>query len=151
MSSKYDVTIVRTFDAPRKLVWDAWTQPKHLAAWWGPTNWTNPTCDVDLRIGGSLHIDMQSPDGEIYPMDGIYKEIEVPERLVISNMVPDENGKMLFEVVQTVTFKELEGKTELTIEARVVKQLPGAEQYLQGMEAGLQQSFDRLRDFLRSS
>lgn len=151
MSSKYDVTIVRTFNAPRKLVWDAWTQPTHLAQWWGPTNWTNPKCEVDLRVDGLLHIDMQSPDGTIYPMDGIYKEIEAPERLVISNIVPGENGEMLFEVMQIVTFRELEGKTQLTIEARVIRQLPGAEQYLEGMEAGLQQSLDRLQDLLASA
>src|SRR5512133_1069200 len=61
------VTLTRTFDAPREVVWRAWTDPKLLAKWWGPRMFTTPRCEVDVRPGGAILIDMRGPDGVIYP------------------------------------------------------------------------------------
>ena len=70
-----EVTLTRLIDAPRALVWAAWTEPEHMAQWWGPHHFTNPRCEFDARPGGAIHIDMRGPDGTVYPMKG-----EVPEQ-----------------------------------------------------------------------
>src|SRR5690349_8008540 len=88
------VVITRIFDAPRELVFEAWINPMHLAAWFGPKGFTNPVCEVDLRIGGKLRIVMRAPDGTQHPMIGIFREIVRPERLVFTNIATDVAGKI---------------------------------------------------------
>jgi uncharacterized protein YndB with AHSA1/START domain len=90
-----ELTITRTFAAPREQVWRAWTDPRHLAAWWGPEGLTNPVCEVDVRPGGSIHIVMRDPDGTDYPMRGEFREIVAPERLVFTNFAVDADDKPL--------------------------------------------------------
>jgi uncharacterized protein YndB with AHSA1/START domain len=138
------LTFTRTFDAPRALVWKVWTDPVHLAAWWGPNDFTNPRCEVDLRPGGSLHIDMRGPDGTVYPMPGVFQEIAEPERLSFTSAPLDEKGEEMFEVLTAVTFTESSGKTRVQIEARVLWKKEGAEVHLDGMEEGWTQSLVRL-------
>src|SRR5713226_3505963 len=92
------LVITRVFDAPRELVFKVWTDPKHLALWWGPHGFTNPVCEVDLRPGGSILIHMRGPNGVVYPMKGVYREIIEPERLVFTSVALDEKGHPLFEV-----------------------------------------------------
>jgi uncharacterized protein YndB with AHSA1/START domain len=70
-----EIVLTRIFDAPRNLVYKAWTEPQHLAEWWGPHGFTNPRVEVDLRPGGAWHIDMRSPDGTIYPNKVKYLEV----------------------------------------------------------------------------
>ncbi|MBA2247950.1 MAG: SRPBCC domain-containing protein, partial [Chloroflexia bacterium] len=116
-------TMTRTFDAPRELVFTAWTDPAHLAQWWGPHGFTNPVCEVDLRPGGAWRIDMQGPDGTIYPNKGVYQEIVPPERLVFSDVV-DEGADAWGEQappssISTVTFAELDGRTTVTMVTRL--------------------------------
>ena len=71
-SARPDMTIVRVFDAPRRLVWQAWTEPQRLAQWFGPKGFTNPVCEVDARPGGALRVTMQAPDGTQYPMAAVF-------------------------------------------------------------------------------
>ena len=149
--SKYPVlTITRVFDAPRALVFKAWTDPTMLARWWGPHHFTNPVCEVDVRPGGGIRIDMRGPEGTVYPMTGVFHEIVEPERLVFSTTPLDEDGKPMFEVRNTIAFEEHDGKTKLTVEARVVRTTAVAAQYLDGMEAGWTQSLERLEEILNS-
>ena len=105
------VEIVRVFDAPRALVWQAWTDPKMLAQWFGPRGFSSTVPELDLRVGGSLRIVMHGPDGNDYPMKGTFREVVAPERLVFSNIAIDNEGKHLLEGVTTVTFTEQGGKT----------------------------------------
>jgi uncharacterized protein YndB with AHSA1/START domain len=148
--SKYPVlTIARTFDAPRMLVFKAWFDPKMLAQWWGPHHFTNPVCEVDVRPGGGIRIDMRGPEGTVYPMTGVFHEVVEPERLVFSTTPLDEAGKPMFEVLNTVTFEDNAGKTKFTLQARVVKTTAVAAQYLDGMEAGWTQSLERLEEVLK--
>src|SRR5262249_17479359 len=100
------VVITRIFDAPRELVFKAWTDPVHVARWWGPKGFTNPVCEIDLRVGGELRIVMRAPDGAEHPMKGVFQEIEPPARLVFSNIAIDAHGKTLLEGLTTVTFAE---------------------------------------------
>lgn len=76
------ITITRDFDAPRELVWRTITDPKHVAVWYGGPGFTNPVCEIDLRVGGAWHHVMQAPNGTRYTIDSIFEEIAAPERLV---------------------------------------------------------------------
>ncbi len=142
------LVLTRVFDAPRKLVFKAWIDPKHLAQWWGPHGFTNPVCELDLRPGGALLIHMRGPDGAVYPMKGVFHEIVEPERLVFTSAVDDEDGNTRLEVLNTVTFSESGGKTTLNLQARVVKATSEAAPMLKGMEEGWKQSLERLAEYV---
>jgi uncharacterized protein YndB with AHSA1/START domain len=139
-----ELVLTRIFDAPRETVFKAWTDPERLQRWWGPKAFTNPVCELDPRPGGAIRIHMRGPDGAVYPMTGVYHEIVEPQRLVFTSAALDENGDPLFEVLNTVTFAEHQGKTKLTVHAVVVKTTAGAARYLAGMEMGWSQTLDRL-------
>ncbi len=144
-----ELVITRVFDAPRELVFKAWTDPKHVAEWWGPKGFTNPICELDLRPGGAIRIDMRGPDGVVYPMKGVFHEIVEPERLVVTTSAfEDQEGNPQLEVLNTVTFAEYNGKTKLTLRAVVVKSAPEVAAALDGMEEGWSQSLERLADHL---
>jgi uncharacterized protein YndB with AHSA1/START domain len=147
-SSEWDLVITRVFDAPRALVFKAWTDTKHMAQWWGPNGFTNPVCELDVRVGGAMRIHMRAPNGVVYPMKGVFEEIDEPERLVFVSSALDDKGNSMFDVLNTVIFTEQRGKTELTLHARVIKATAQAPQYLQGMQAGWTQSLDRLGAYL---
>lgn len=138
------LTLTRVFDAPRALVFRAWTDPKQVAQWWGPHGFTSPRCELDVRPGGKIHIDMRGPDGTVHAMTGSFTEVAPPERLVFMSAVPDAQGKPIFEVRTTVTFAETGGKTTQTLEALVTYRTPAADQYIKGMEAGWTQTLERL-------
>ncbi len=118
--------------------------PQHLAQWWGPDGFTNPVCEFDARVGGALRIHMRGPDGTVYPMKGVIRELVAPERLVFSSVATDAAGKHLLEGLTTVTFAERNGKTTMTMHTRAVAVAEIGVGYLQGMEAGWTQSIDRL-------
>ena len=140
-----ELTITRVFDAPRALVFKAWTDATHLAQWWGPKGFTNPVCEIDARVGGALRIHMRAPDGSIYPMKGEIREIIAPERLVFTNIAVDEAGNHIIEGLTTVTFAEAGGKTKMTLHTRGSAVAEKAVGYLQGMEMGWTQSIDKLQ------
>src|ERR1700731_1631750 len=143
-----ELVITRTFDAPREIVFKMWTDPRHMAQWWGPHGFTNPVCELDVRPGGAIRIDMRGPDGTGYPMTGIFQEIAKPERLVFTAEELDQTAAVALEVLNTVTFEEKNGKTTLTLQARVPKVIGEGAAYLEGMEAGWTQSLERLDDHL---
>jgi uncharacterized protein YndB with AHSA1/START domain len=121
-----------------------------VAQWWGPNGFTNPVCELDVRVGGAIRIHMRAPNGVVYPMKGVFEEIDEPNRLVFISSALDEHGNSMFDVMTTVTFAEQNAKTTLTMQARVMKATALAPQYLKGMEAGWTQSLDRLGTHLGS-
>jgi uncharacterized protein YndB with AHSA1/START domain len=143
-----EITITRVFDAPRELVFKAWTDAKHVAQWWGPKGFTNPVCEIDARVGGMLRMHMRAPDGSVYPMKGEIRELVVPERLVFTNIAVDAAGRHLLEGLTTVTFADEGGKTKMTLHTKAVAVIEDAAAYLQGMEAGWTQSIDKLQAFV---
>ena len=146
---KRELRITRIFDAPRELVFKAWTDPKHLAQWWGPRYFTNPVCEVDARPGGRILIHMQGPDGAIYPMSGVFDELVEPERIVMTaRAFEGSEDNVLLEDVTTVTFAEHDGKTLMTLHAVVTKATPEAAGALEGMEQGWNESLDKLAEYL---
>ncbi len=118
MPSSTDRTLVltRLLVAPRSLVFRVWTQPGHLARWWGPDGFTLPTCEMDFRAGGAYRFCMRAPDGSDHWVWGEYREIVEPERLVFTWEREDEPGlRHGLKNLVTVTFAEEDGQTRLTL------------------------------------
>jgi uncharacterized protein YndB with AHSA1/START domain len=143
-----EVVLTRVFDAPRELVFRAWTDPKIMKEWYGPKMFTNPVCELDARVGGAWHIVMRGPDGTEYPGRGVYREIVKPERLVFTSEATDKDGKVILAGLATVTFAEEGGKTKLTLRVRATAMVDYAVAFLGGMEAGWSQSLDGLAEEL---
>lgn len=143
-----ELTLTRVFAAPRALVFKVWTDPRHVAQWWGPKDFTNPVCEIDARVGGSLRIVMRGPDAAQYPMIGTFREVVAPERLVFTNIAVDVHGRHLLEGLTTVTFAEHAGGTRLTVHTRAVGLVDYAARMLEGMEAGWTQMIERLEAYV---
>ncbi len=150
------LVITRVFDAPRDLVFKAWTDPARLMRWWGPKGFTTPVCKVDLRPGGVFHYCMRSPEGRDYWGRGVYREIVERERIVYTDSFADEEGNPVEpthygmsadhppETLVTVTFTEHEGKTKVTLRHAVPEAVPERA----GMQQGWTEMLDRLAEEL---
>ncbi len=139
-SAKKTVVINRIFNAPPALLWKLWTDPKHVALWWGPNGFSNPVCEWDARLSGKIRIEMKGPDGNIHPMTGEFIEVRELERIAFRAAVA---GRL--EVENTATFTaQPDGNTLLTLEARVVSATDEGMINLAGMEMGWTQSIERL-------
>jgi uncharacterized protein YndB with AHSA1/START domain len=143
-----EMSLTRRVAAPLEVVFRAWTDPKHLAEWWGPKGFTNPVCEADARVGGAIRIHMRAPNGVVYPMTGRFVEIDRPHRLVFATAALDGEGRAMFEILNTVTFTPVDGGTEIFLTARVTSTTPAAPQFLAGMSQGWSQSLDRLAAFV---
>jgi uncharacterized protein YndB with AHSA1/START domain len=155
-TGEQEVVITQIFDAPRELVFKAWTDPERVKRWWGPKSFTSPVSKIDLRVGGSYLNCMRSPEGEDYWSTGVYREIVEPERIVYTDSFSDAEGNVVpashygmggdwpLELLVTVTFEEHEGKTRLTL--RHVGIPAGENRDL--AKAGWNESFDKLAEYL---
>jgi uncharacterized protein YndB with AHSA1/START domain len=145
------LTFERVFDAPRELVFQAFTEPRRLAEWFGPKGWTLPECDVDLRPGGEWRYTMRGPNGETSRGIAVYREIKPPERLVYTDAFADEAGNespTMPRTLVSVTFEDLEGKTRLTMRSEFgsVDELDTV--MGMGMLQGMDETLDRLEQHL---
>ncbi|HSW48477.1 MAG TPA: SRPBCC domain-containing protein [Candidatus Saccharimonadales bacterium] len=152
---KKELTLERTFDAPRDLVFKAWTDKELVKKWWGPRGVTNPVCEVDAVPGGKINIVMLAgPElgelaGQEWPMTGKFEEVAEPEKLVYTaNAIVD--GKEVLTTRNTITFEEQDGKTKMTAHILVTKTTPEAEGPLAGMEMGWDQQLDKLVEFIKA-
>jgi uncharacterized protein YndB with AHSA1/START domain len=149
-----ELTITRTFDAPRELVWKAWTDPNLLRQWFGPRGVTNPICEVDARKGGTIYVVMEAgPElgpakGMRWPMKGTFEEVNPYERFVFTAGALDDKQGIMLENRQTVTLEEVDGKTKMTLHIAVTMVTKNAGQAIAGMEAGVNQQVDKLGEFL---
>ena len=144
-----DVVLTRTFDAPRTLVWQVWTDPDHLAKWWGPHSYSNPLVEIELRPGGAFRVDMQGPDG-VTAVTGQVREVVAPERFVFTSVL-ETDGHIYVEILNTVTLAEQRGATTVTLVAQVLQAAPEASDDLGGMHEGWRQSFERLESEVATS
>jgi len=148
-AGSHEMRISRVVLAPRELVWTAWTNPVHLAKWWGPRGFSCPHCELDLRVGGKLRVDMQHPDGTVRPMVGEFLEIVPPERLVFTAMPLGPNGKPFFEATNAVDFRQEGPMTRINVRATVEKiHDPITLRFLSGRDQGWSESLYRLADVL---
>jgi uncharacterized protein YndB with AHSA1/START domain len=119
-----ELVITRIFNAPRELVWKAWTEPERLMQWWGPKGFTMTVAKMDLRPGGVFHYGLRSPDGHEMWGRFVYHEIAAPGRMVFINSFSDEKGGITrhpmsatwpLQVLNELTLTEQAGKTTLSI------------------------------------
>ena len=148
-----DFIASRVFQAPRTLVFDAFSDCVHLAHWWGPSGWTLPLCEMDFRAGGTWRYCMAGPDGATSCGAAFYREITEPERIVYTDIFTEADGTQTPETPEmliTVTFEEAGGRTTLRSAARfaTAKDLDFA--VGTGMEQGLSETWDRLAAYLAS-
>jgi uncharacterized protein YndB with AHSA1/START domain len=145
--SDRELVVVRTVDAPRHAVWDAWTSPRHVPNWMlGPGDWTMPVCEIDLRPGGGWHYVWRQPDGASMEMRGEYREVAAPARLVST----EAWGGDWPETLNTLVLTEHEGKTTMTCTVLYPSKDARERALGTGMKDGWAQSYDRLDAYLRS-
>jgi len=143
-----EIVITRLIDAPRELVFTAWTNPDHVAHWWGPKGFTTTIHEMDLRPGGVWRLVMHGPDGTDYPNKIIFVEVVKPERLVYTNSGGKKGGPSA-QFQNTVTFEEQGGKTKLTM--RMVFSSPEELEHVvkvYGAIEGGKQTLERLEEYL---
>jgi uncharacterized protein YndB with AHSA1/START domain len=145
MPSDREIVITRVFDAPRRLVFEAISNPEHIARWWGPRALTMLSCEMDFRPGGAWRFVLRAPDGNDYGFSGVYREIEPPERIV---QTFEFEGMPGHGSVETATLEDLEGKTKLTVTCLYQSVEDRDGHYNSGMEAGMRESHDRLAELL---
>jgi uncharacterized protein YndB with AHSA1/START domain len=151
-----EVKFERVYDAPIALVWQAWTDPKMLPQWWGPDNVTIPECDVDLRVGGTIHIVMEAGEamgpykGTRWPMVGQFTVVQPTTHLAYHAKAWTEGEHDTTEIDQVteVTLAEHDGKTIVTVTAAILKIGPGAKMAVEGIQHGFTQQLDKLTAFL---
>jgi uncharacterized protein YndB with AHSA1/START domain len=150
ITKRRELYISRHYAVPRQQVFRAWTEPKHVARWWGPKDFTNPVCEIEARVGGRLNIVMRGPDGTDYPMRGIVTELRTAERFAFDFEALDPAGKPVLSGRLSVSFTDEDGKTRMSLSTYAEGLGPDAAGKLEGMETGWNQSIDRLSGWLRS-
>ena len=147
-----DLVIERIFDAPREQVWRAWTEPELFMRWWGPSNFTSPSCRMDVRPGGSYIWSMRDPGGNDYFSTGSFLEVVPPERLVYTDSFADKDGNIIppsafgmgddfpAEIIVTVTLEDLGRQTKMRTIFSGMPDGPGTEM----TAAGYNESLDKL-------
>jgi uncharacterized protein YndB with AHSA1/START domain len=146
--------IERVYNAPRELVFKAWSEPERLAQWWGPKGWTLPVCNVDFRLGGVWHYCMQGPDGEQSWGKAVYSEIVPPERIAYTDGFSDEAGNLnpdMPAMVISIDFVAEGDKTRMVSRAQFASKEDMESLLQMGMIEGLTQTLDRLDEYLATA
>lgn len=151
--SERAIVITREFSAPRKLVWDVWTRPEHVANWWGPRGFTTTVTEMDLRPGGKWRYVMHGPDGTDYPVHGVFREVAPIERIVTTdefdeNWQPPQPIDLPRGIVTTAQFDELGAKTRLTMTITHATIEDKKKHEAMGVVGGWNSSFDCMDDYL---
>jgi len=142
-----EITMTRAFNAPRRLVFDAYTKPELVKRWLGVQNgWTMEVCEIDLRVGGAYRYVWRSAGGKDMGMGGVYREIVPAERVVATEKFDDPWYEG--EAVGTITFVEQGGMTTLTMSVLYASKEVRDTILKSGMDRGVAASFDKLEELL---
>lgn len=144
--SDREIVITRSFAAPRRVVFDAWTKPEHVAQWWDPSRAPLAICEIDLRPDGAFRFVHQGPPESVHPFTGIYREIEPPQRLVFTTKSP--SGA---ETVGTLIFAEHEGVTSLTMTIASESKADRDMLLRMRVDAGTIRTLDNLDEYLEAT
>ena len=144
--SDREIVITRVLNAPRELVFQTWTDPKHIAEWWGPKGFTNTIYEMDVRPGGTWRFMMHSPDGVDYPNKIVYTEIVPPERIAYLHGSDQEDDHGAFHA--SVTFVAQGNKTQLTLRIIFDSKEERDKKVAAGAIEGGNSTLDRLEAFL---
>ena len=147
--SDREIAMIRVFDAPRSMVFDAWTKPELLKRWLVRSGWTFPICEIDLKVGGKYRWVWRSPDGKEMGMGGVYREIVRHERIVATEKFDDPWYEG--EAVDTMTFVEKGGKTTLTTTVLYASREVRDSVLKSPMEKGIAENYDNLDKVLAST
>lgn len=158
-----EVIISHAFDAPREILWKAWTEPERLAQWWGPKGFKMLVSKLDFQPGGVFHYSMQTPGGRIMWGKFVYREIVVLEKIVFINSFADEIGNPMrnpyipnwpLEVLNTLTLTEQDGKTLLTLHGFPINatelELKTFEDGRKSMQQGFAGTWEQLEAYLKN-
>lgn len=155
-----ELIITRSLNAPRRLLWQAWSDPEMITKWWGPRGFTSPYARNDFRVGGKYLNCMRSPEGQDYWSTGTYQEIIPMKKIVCTDSFADYQGKVVpgthygmdetfpDEMLITLTFSEEEGKTVLTLQHSGIHTLSIEDR--RNMEIGWMESLDKLAQLVES-
>ena len=147
--SDRELAMIRSFDAPRGLVWDAWTKPELLKQWLGVRGgWTFALCEVDLKVGGKYRYVWRGPSGAEMGMGGVFREVAKPERLVATEKFDESWYEG--DAVDTTTFVERGGKTTVTTTVRYASKAVRDAVLKSPMESGVAESYNKLDEVLAS-
>jgi len=148
-----EIVITRVFDAPRELVWRVWTQPDHVAKWWGPRGFNTTVTEMDLRPGGRSRYVMKGPDGTEYPVCGVFREVVPMERIVTTDEFgedfpyPDKTA-LPQNIVLTVLFEDEGNKTKLTLRIAHPTAEDRKKHEAMGVVGGWNSSFECMDEYL---
>jgi uncharacterized protein YndB with AHSA1/START domain len=147
--SDREIAMIRVFEAPRSMVFDAWTKPELLKRWLVRSGWTFPVCEIDLKVGGKYRWVWRSPNGKEMGMGGVYREIVRPERIVATEKF--DEAWYEGEAVDTMTFVEKGGKTTLTTTVLYASREVRDSVLKSPMEKGIAENYDNLDQLLAST
>ena len=142
--SKRVLVLVRTFNAPKKLVWEAWTQPEHIGQWWGPRGMTTKVEKMDFRVGGKWKYLMITADGKEFPASGVFSEIKEFEKIVSSA----DFEPVTHDVIISAVFEDLGDKTKLTFSVIHPSEEYCTKQEKMGVMNGWGANFEGLEKYL---
>ena len=140
--SDREIVITRVFDAPRTIVFEAWTKAEHVVHWWDPSGAPLSVCEIDLRPNGAFRFVNSGPEGAKYPFAGIYSEIAPPERLVFTTRNSSSGAELIF--------REHEGKTTLTMTIKCASRDERDALLKMRVDVGTSRTLDNLDEYLKS-
>jgi uncharacterized protein YndB with AHSA1/START domain len=143
-TSERELTITCVFNAPRSLVFNVWTQPEHFSCWLGPKDFTTIGCQMNVQVGGMYRACIRSPEGNDHWMQGVYREVIEPERLVFTFAWEDENSQPKHETLVTVIFIEQNNQTLMTFHQAIFE----STELRNSHHSGWSECFDRLATYL---
>jgi len=147
LPSECEVALTRVFNAPRPLVYDAFSKPEILKRWFGPRGWSLVTCEMDVRVGGGFRFVLRNAEGRELGMRGVYRELSPPERSVHTESFDDFPG----ESRVTAVFTECDGQTTLTATILYPSREVRDAVIKSGMEHGAAESYDKLAELLAAA
>jgi uncharacterized protein YndB with AHSA1/START domain len=144
MPTDNEIVLTRVFDAPRQMVYDAFSKPELLKRWFGPHGWSLAVCEVDHRVGGGFRFVLEGPNGQRMGMRGVYREVEPPKRSVHVESYDDYPGESIVTSVLTEEMGRTTLNATITYPSREIRDMVAKS----GMEHGAAESYDKLADML---
>jgi uncharacterized protein YndB with AHSA1/START domain len=142
-----ELVVTRIIDAPRSLVFKAWTEVEQVARWWGPQGFVTTFCEMDIRPGGAFRCCMRSPAGTDHWKRGVYREIVEPARIVFTFAWEDADGHPGHELLTTVAFDDLGAKTRLTLHQAMFETVERRDDH----RGGWTSCFERFAEYMGNS
>ena len=144
LEERYELHFERKIAAPCDLLFEVWSQPKHIVNWWGPNDFTVPSCEVDFRVGGSYRLCMRSPEGDDHWLHGTYQEIDEPRKIVFTWRRENADGSIWCDTLVSVTFETSGDETIFRLYQRDFEGAAVRDEH----RGGWSECIDRLADYV---